>query len=88
MEELILEYISFRPIKKIGSLIGFISFKIGKDYSWYQIGVHKLKNPKGHVKIRLLYPERQHPETKVMQEEIDEGVNSYILAQYPESLKG
>ena len=87
MNDMQLEYIQFRPIKKSGSLIGFISFKIGKDYSWHQLGVHKLQKPKGNIKIRLLYPERQHPETRTFQEEIDEEVNAYLLANYKEHLK-
>ena len=88
MSEFNLEYVSFHPIKKTGSLLGFISFKIGKEYSWHQLGVHKLKEAKGHIKIRLLYPERQHPETKILQEEIDQEVNAYLLANYKEILNG
>jgi hypothetical protein len=87
MSEITLEYISFRPVKQIGSLIGFISFKIGKEYSWHQLGVHELLKPKGHVRIRLLYPEKQHPESKELQEQIDEEVNAYLLANYREVLK-
>lgn len=87
MDNLQLEYLSFKPVKKAGSLIGFISFKIGREYSWYQVGVHKLKVPKDTVRVRLLYPERQHPETTQMQQEIDESVNAYLTAQYPEALE-
>lgn len=82
-----LEYLQFRPIKNIGSLIGFCSFKIGREYSWYQLGVHKLDRPKGDIKIRLLYPEQQTPSTRIMQEEIDKEINSYLISQYPESIK-
>jgi hypothetical protein len=82
-----LEYPSFIKCKQAGSLIGFISFKVGRDWSWYNLGVHLLRIPKGNVKIRLVYPERQAPPTREMQEEIDSEVNSYILAQYPEVLK-
>jgi hypothetical protein len=85
--ELNLEYISFKPVKRVGSLLGFISFKVGREYSWHQLGVHKLAKPKGNIFIRLLYPERQHPETKILQEEIDREVNAYLLAHYKEALQ-
>ena len=81
-----LEYIQFKPVKRDKSLIGFISFKIGKEFSFYQLGVHKLLKPKGNMKIRLLYPEKQSP-SKTMQELIDEEVNAYILVNYRESLQ-
>lgn len=80
---MILEYISFHPVPKQGSLIGFISFKHGKDYSYYELGVHKLLIPKGRIKIRLVYPEKQRP-TRELQEELDGEVNAYLLANYKE----
>ena len=84
---MILEFPQFSPVKRVGSFIGFMSFKIGKDYSWYKLGVHLLKKPKGNVKIRLVYPEMQGPPTRIMQEEIDEEANAYICANYKEALQ-
>lgn len=87
MNEIVLQYPQFIPAKPVGSFRGFMSFKIGKEYSWFKLGVHLLKIPKGKTKIRLLYPEMQAPPTKLLQEEIDLEVSSYLAAQYPESLK-
>lgn len=84
MNPIMIEYPSFHKVKPHNGLIGFISFKIGKEYSWYNLGVHKLKEPKGNILIRLVYPEKQAPVSKNMQESIDEEVNHYLLAQYPE----
>lgn len=78
-----IEHVSFHPVKKQGSLIGFVSFKYGKDFSFYELAVHKFRVPKGHLKIRLLYPEKQPP-TRAMQEEIDMEINGYLLANYNE----
>lgn len=77
------EYISFHPVPKDRSLIGFVSFKYGKEYSFYELGVHKLLKPKGRIKIRLVYPEKQAP-NKDMQEELDAEINAYLLANYKE----
>lgn len=84
---MILEYCQFVPAKQVGSFIGFMSLKIGREYSWYRLGVHILKSPKGNTKIRLVYPEMQAPPTRIMQSEIDEEVSAYISANYPESLR-
>lgn len=78
-----LEHVSFHPVKKQGSLIGFVSFRYGKDYSFYELGVHKFRVPKKHLKIRLVYPEKQPP-TRKMQQDIDMEINGYILANYKE----
>jgi len=79
-----LEYVSFHPVPKKGSLVGFISFKYGKLFSYYELGVHKLRVPKGRIKTRLVYPEMQAPKTKEIQEELDTEVNAYLLANYRE----
>lgn len=78
-----IEYCEFKPIKKTGSLIGFVNFKDGREYSFYQLGVHKLRVPKGNIKIRLVYPEKQAP-TREKQEEYDNDVNAFLLANYRE----
>ena len=85
MNELSLEYIQFKPVKRDKSLIGFVSFKIGREFSFYQLAVHTLLKPKNNIKIRLVYPEKQEP-SQVMQEFIDEEINAYLLANYHESL--
>lgn len=78
-----LEHISFKPVVKTGSLIGFVSFKYGREYSFYQLGVHKLREPKDRIKIRLVYPDKQSP-NRLMQQEFDNEVNAYLLANYKE----
>jgi len=82
-----LEYCSFHPVKKSGSLIGFCSFKFNKEFQFTEIAVHKLKEPKGNVKVRLLYPEKISP-AKEVQMEIDEDMSAYISANYNSALKG
>ncbi len=79
-----IEFPSFHKVRPHKGLIGFISFKIGKEYSWYQLAVHTLLKPKGNILIRIMYPEKQAPVSRSMQESIDEEVNHYLLAQYPE----
>lgn len=80
-----IEYLEFKPIKKVGSLIGFCSFKDGKDYSFYQLAVHKRMEKKGNLCIRLIYPEKQAP-NRQRQEEYDLDVNSFLLANYKEHI--
>lgn len=87
MSNITIEFPHFSPMTRAGSFIGFMSFKIGRDYSYYKLGTHLLKKPKGKVKIRLVYPEFQGPPTRIMQEELDAEVNAYISANYPEALK-
>lgn len=81
-----IEYVEFKPVKKTGSLIGFVNFKDGRDYSFYQLGVHKLREPKGNLKIRLVYPEKQAP-NKEKQQEYDNDVNAFLLANYKEVIE-
>ena len=76
-----IEYLEFKPVKKTGSLIGFVNFKDGRDYSFYQLGVHKLRERKGNRAIRLVYPEKQAPNS-IKQQEYDTDVNAFILANY------
>ena len=78
-----IEYCEFKPIKKVGSLIGFCNFKDGRDYSFYQLGVHKLRERKGNLAIRLVYPEKQAP-NKEKQQEYDKDINAYLLANFKE----
>lgn len=86
MNEIQLEYLQFTPSHRVGSFVGFVSFKIGRDYSYYKLGVHLLRVPKGKTKIRILYPELQAPPTRLMQEEIDSEISAYLSANYKESL--
>ena len=81
-----LDYVKFQTVPKQGSLIGFISFKYNREYSFYELAVHKLREPKGHIKIRLVYPDKQAP-NKQMQESFDEEVNAWLLANNYEDIK-
>ncbi len=78
-----IEYVEFKPVKKQGSLIGFCSFKDGRDYSFFDLGVHKFLKAKGNLKIRLVYPDKQTP-NREKQQEYDNDVNAYLLANYKE----
>lgn len=88
-----LEYISFHPVKKIKSLIGFCSFRYNKEISFNEIAVHKLLNPKGNIRVRLVYPEKKsgeayyNPSSRAVQLSIDEEISNYIQAKYKEHIK-
>ena len=87
MSNPLIEYLSFHPVRKVKSLIGFCGFRYNKEITFSEIAVHKLLKPKGHIRIRLLYPEKVVPVSKEIQQSIDEEVNGYILANYPEVFK-
>ena len=86
MSNPLLEFVRFHPVKKVSSLIGFCGFHYNKSMKFSEVAVHRLRTPKGNIKIRLLYPERVTPANKEAQQVIDEEINAYILANYPESL--
>ncbi len=76
----------FHKIKQVGDLIGFASFKYN-GIGFSEIGVHRLLEPKGNVKVRLLFPEKVKP-FRDMQVAIDEEISAYISANYKECLNG
>lgn len=78
-----LEFLSFHPVKREKSLVGFISFKWGKDFQFTEVPVHQVLNEN---KIRLLYLPNARPKGNVYNDILKE-VNSYIVAQYPQVLK-
>lgn len=82
-----LEYLSFHPIKKKGSLIGFASFKYNGQFSFAEVDVHKINMPVNPKRtVRILYPEKVFPFKKEIQEEIDEEISAYVSANYKETL--
>lgn len=81
-----IEFLRFHPVKKVNSLIGFAGFKYN-GIGFSEIAVHKLLNPKGNTKIRLLFPEKIKPSSQ-SQVELDEEVSAYISANYKENLNG
>ena len=81
-----LEYLKFHAVPKNGSLIGFISFKCGRDYSFFELAVHKLREKQGNRTIRLVYPEKQSP-NREMQQFFDSEINGWLCANYPEVIK-
>lgn len=87
MSNPLIEYLSFHPVKKVGSLIGFAGFRWKKEFTFSEVAVHKLKSSKGNIKVRLLYPEKVVPANKESQQIIDEEINAYILSQYPGVIK-
>ena len=82
-----IEYVSFHPVKKDKSLIGFCTFQWDKKFKFYKVAVHKLLNPKGNIRIRLLYNDQARPKNETYNEILSE-VNAYILANYREALDG
>ena len=83
--EINLDYLSFTKTRtRIKGLIGYVNFKIGNDYSYYQLPTYLLKNPKGNILIRLLYPDRQPPPSREMQEAIDLELSAYLSCNYGE----
>jgi hypothetical protein len=93
LNEDIIEYMSFHPIKQSNGLVGFVSFKYG-GFSYSEIGVHKLREPKGKIYFRLTYPETKakgqffcKPVERATQEKLDLEINSYLLVNYPNLVK-
>ncbi len=79
------EFLSFHPVKKVNSLIGFAGFKYN-GIGFSEIPVHKILMPATKERvIRLLYPERIKPSGE-MQQEIDIEISAYIQANYKEVL--
>lgn len=83
-----IEYLSFHPIKRnpLNGLIGFCSFHYNKDIKFTELAIHLLLKPKENIRIRVRYPERTDVSAST-QKLIDEEINGYIMANYPESLK-
>ena len=86
--ELNLDYLSFTKSKiNTKGLIGFTTFKIGNDYSYYQLPTYLIRMPVGNKLVRLLYPEKQPPPNRDMQETIDLELSAYIKVNYSEVMK-
>ncbi len=81
-----IEYMKFHQVKKNGSLIGFCGFKY-EGFSFSEIAVHRLLQPKGNVKVRLLFPEKIKPSSEA-QVAMDEEISAYISANYRKALDG
>ena len=83
-----IEFMQFRPVKrdKSNSLVGFLSFKWGKEFQFTNVPVHKLLKPKGNQFVRLLYLDDARPQGEAYYEILEE-VNAYLLANYRENLK-
>lgn len=86
MSNPLIEYLSFRPVKRNRSLIGFCGFRWNREITFSEVGVHSILNPKDYKVVRLLYPKEMRP-SKDMQVVIDQEINAYIVANYPEAIK-
>ena len=85
-----IEYCSFRPVERKGSLVGFTSFKYDGKLVFNELPVHRRLKAINRPAFRVLYPEGKtkgqssfNPINKELQEEIDLEVSGYILANYP-----
>lgn len=76
----------FNKIQKTNdNLIGYVSFDWDNDFTFENIGVYKLDNPKSNIKIRLRYSVRSRPKNKIYNEILND-INSYVIGQYGDVL--
>lgn len=84
-----IEYVSFRPVKRDRSLVGFASFKYDGKLAFNELPIHRRMNSKGKPAFRVLYPTNKegfsfNPLNEETQTEIDLEISGFICANYPE----